>query len=339
MLKQPDLKNQRIIACLREAYGLSVDQVAFLPIGADSKAAVYRVVADDGTPYFLKLKKGLFDETSLALTKFLGDQDIRPIIAPLTTKAGQLWTTFDAWSAILYPFIEGQNGYEVMLSDHHWGEFGVALRSIHALELPSALARRIRPESYSPQWRDTVKMFLEHIDEHGSGDPVAKRTAAFLMSKHDEILFLVGRAEELALVLQARSPEFVLCHADIHAGNVLINNDDAFYIVDWDEAILAPKERDLMFIGGGLMGHWYSPQEEESLFFRAYGQTSIDLVGLAYYRYERIIEDIAVICEQIFSVTGGAEDREQSFRWLVSNFRPNHTIELAYRVDRTLRDG
>ncbi|UCG23816.1 MAG: phosphotransferase [Chloroflexota bacterium] len=110
-----------------------------------------------------------------------------------------------------------------MLSDGHWREFGAALRTIHALELPPALARRIRREDYSPQWRQTVKTFLGRVDEHTSGDPIAKRTAAFMKSKHDEILSLVGRAQELALALQARSPEFVLCHADIHAGNVLID--------------------------------------------------------------------------------------------------------------------
>ncbi|HSG16803.1 MAG TPA: hypothetical protein VLE70_10850 [Anaerolineae bacterium] len=51
--------------------------------------------------------------------------------------------------------------------------------------------------------------------------------------------------------------------------NVLIDAAGAFFIVDWDEAILAPKERDLMSIGGGLMGGWKSPQEEEAWFYRA----------------------------------------------------------------------
>ncbi len=35
---------------------------------------------------------------------------------------------------------------------------------------------------------------------------------------------------------------------------MLIDANDALYIVDWDNPILAPKERDLMFIGGGQMG-------------------------------------------------------------------------------------
>jgi hypothetical protein len=62
-----------------------------------------------------------------------------------------------------------------------------------------------------------VKTFLKQVKEQDTADSIAERTAAFLISKYDEILHLVGRAEQLAPAFQARSPESVLCHADIHA--------------------------------------------------------------------------------------------------------------------------
>jgi hypothetical protein len=74
MLEKPDLQDERIIACLRDEYGLLGVRVDFLPLGADRNTAVYRVVADDETPYFLKLRGGVFDETSVALPKFLSDR-------------------------------------------------------------------------------------------------------------------------------------------------------------------------------------------------------------------------------------------------------------------------
>jgi spectinomycin phosphotransferase len=129
-----------------------------------------------------------------------------------------------------------------------------------------------------------------------------------------------------------------LCHSDIHAGNILIDASDAFYIVDWDNPILAPKERDLMYVGGGQMGAWHTPQEEETLFYRGYGRTQIDPTALAYYRYERIIADIAVYCEQIFLTNEGGRDREQSLQYLASNFVPNGVLEIAYKADQTLRE-
>ncbi len=63
---------------------------------------------------------------------------------------------------------------------------------------------------------------------------------------------LVDRAETLGKNLQEQPSKFMLCHSDIHAGNVLMDRNNMIYIVDWDEPMMAPKERDLMFIGGGV---------------------------------------------------------------------------------------
>lgn len=338
MLEKPDLQDDKIIACLQAEYGLLVVQVAFLPLGADRNTAVYRVVAGDGTPYFVKLRRGVFDEIAVALPKFLSDQGIMQIIAPQATKTRQLWASLEVFKLILYPFVEGHNGYEIDLSDRHWCDFGTALKGIHTAVVPPALIRCIQQETYSPQWREIVKTFLGRVEGDAFDNAVAIKLAAFLKARRDEILDLVGRAERLALALQARSPEFSLCHSDIHAGNIMIDANDAFYIVDWDNPILAPKERDLMFIGGGQGFAGHTAQEEETLFYKGYGQTQIDPIALAYYRYERIIQDIAVYCEQLLLTNEGGEDREQSLLYLTSNFLPNNTIEIAYTSDKTLRN-
>ncbi len=335
MLEKPDLQDEKIIACLQNEYGLRVVQVAFLPLGADLNTVAYRVVAEDETTYFVKLKRGVFDETSVALPKFLNDQGIVQIIAPLATRTGQLWANLDAFKLILYPFVEGRNGYEVDLSERHWNNFGTALKNIHTIVVPPALVRRIQRETYSPQWRGIVKTFLMRVETDSFDDPVAIKLAAFLKARCDEILDLVGRTERLAQALQSRSPEYILCHSDIHAGNILIDANDNLHIVDWDNPILSPKERDLMFIGGGQGFTGHTAQEEETLFYRGYGETQIDPIALAYYRYERIVQDIAIFCEQIFLTNDGGKDREQSLRYLISNFLPNGTIEIAYRSDQT----
>src|SRR5262245_58933397 len=101
MLEKPDLRDETLIACLRDAYDLVVVQIAFLPLGADSNSASYRAVADDRTPYFVKLRRGNFDQTSVELPRFLSDQGITHIIPPLATKTGQLWATLEAFTVIL----------------------------------------------------------------------------------------------------------------------------------------------------------------------------------------------------------------------------------------------
>ena len=337
MLEKPDIQEEKIIACLQAEYGLPVAKVVFLPLGADLNTAVYRVAADDEKTYFLKLRHNPFEETSVTLPKFLSDQGIAQIIAPLATGTGHLWGNLDDFKLILYPFVEGRNGYEVEMSDRHWIDFGRTLKIIHTTVLHPALRARIQKETYPPQGRETVTRSLGSVENDTFHDPVALKLTAFLKTKRGEILDLVGRAERLAQALQARPPEFILCHSDIHAGNILIDADDHLYIVDWDNPILAPKERDLMFVGGGQFGDRRTAQEEETLFYRGYGQTQIDPVALAYYRYERIIQDIAVECEQIFLTTGGGEDRERAYHYLTSNFLPNNTIEIAYKSDMKMR--
>ena len=58
---------------------------------------------------------------------------------------------------------------------------------------------------------------------------------------------VVRRYRELGALLAADPPAFVLCHADIHTANIILNPRGEIRIVDWDETVIAPKERDLMF--------------------------------------------------------------------------------------------
>lgn len=337
MLEKPDLPDAEIIDCLRDEYGLTVAQIAFLPLGADRNTAVYRAVSESTTSYFVKLRRGVFDETTVAIPKLLHDQGVSQIIAPLSTQSQQLWASLGDFKLTVSPFVEGQSGFEVDLSDRHWIEFGRALKGIHTAVVPQALTGRIQQEIYSPQWREIVKRFQERVEETTFADPVAAELAVFLRVKHHEISELVRRAERLASVLQTRSLQFILCHADIHAGNILIDaQNDALYIVDWDTLTFAPKERDLMFIGGGLGGGGHTAEEEVTLFYQGYGQTEIDPIALAYYRYERIVQDIAAYCEQILLTDEGGEDREEGLQQLKSQFLPNEVVEIAYMSERHL---
>lgn len=70
------------------------------------------------------------------------------------------------------------------------------------------------------------------------------------------------------------------------------------------------------------------------MFYQGYGPTDINQIAIAYYRYERIIEDIAVYCEQLFLSESGGADREEAFKNLQSNFLPGSTIEMARLSDK-----
>lgn len=341
MLEKPNIADELIISRLQEEYNVHVAELTFLPLGADLGTAVYRVVTDDGTALFLKLRKG-FEEIVVTVPLFLKSQGIHEIIAPMETRLNQGWAEFNEYKIILYPFIEGDNGFAVELSDLERRALGAALKAIHSTKFPPELKRLIPQESFSPKWRESMKAFLAQVEAKNYEDLTALKLAEFIKTRQSEIHHILERAEGLASEIQINPLEFVLCHTDIHGGNILLCRrrrlpapTEEIYIVDWDNPLFAPKERDLMFIGGGIDRIWKTAREE-AVFYEGYGKTEINLAALAYYRYERVIEDLVVTCEQLLSTDEGGADREQAFGWFTSNFEPGNTIEIANKTHQLL---
>jgi spectinomycin phosphotransferase len=335
MLTPPDLSADAIAAHVRDAYEVDVAQVSFLPIGADADSAVYRLDANDGAAYFLKLRRARFDEIAVAVPAFLHEHGAPAVMAPLPTTGGALWVSGHDFAWILYPFFDGPNGFQRPLSDAQWRTLGTSLRAVQSAELPPSLAARIPREDYSPRWRDTVTAYSEEVEEDRFADPIAARLVAGWRTKRREIATLVERAADLAQTLRDCALPFVLCHTDLHAGNILLGADGELAIVDWDDPIFAPKERDLMFFGAGVGGIW-DTSREEALFYQGYGPVDIDGVALAYYRYERIVADFASYGEQIFGAQGSVEDRENGVQKVMGQFEPGRVIELAHRTYQRL---
>ncbi|HNS50680.1 MAG TPA: phosphotransferase [Anaerolineae bacterium] len=333
MLEPPGLLPETIAACLQRAYGVEPVEIAFLPLGADVQSAVFRVAAAGGLAYFLKVRWGTFDEMSVALPGYLASQGMRQIIPPLQTRRGMLWAKMGGGRAVLYRWVEGHDGFAAAFSPAQWAELGAALRKLHEISLPPAMAARVSRETYAPQRRNALRRSMSRLGE-AVDDPAARRLATFLEARSDEVAFLVERAEALTRELLARPRPPVLCHSDVHAANILVGPDGSLHIVDWDEPVYAPKERDLMFPGGaqGFLG--YGPEEEEALFFRGYGGVRVDAVALAYYRYERIVADLSLFCEQLLFSTEGGTDRAQALGWAIANFAPGGTLERARAADQ-----
>jgi len=337
MLTKPDISDELVISHLQKEYGLRVTSLTFLPLGADMGSAVYRVVADNGTISFLKLRRG-FDPISVTVPLFLKSQGIQEIIAPFETKSKQGWADFGEYKMILYPFIDGKDGFDMELTDQHKRRLGTTLKAIHSTQIPAELKKRIPKETFSPQWREIVKSFQVQAEEKTFQDPNAAKLAMFIKSKRNEISRLIERTEELASELQSKPLELVLCHTDIHGANMLIRTDGqlpVLYIVDWDAPLLAPKERDLMFIGGGIDNIWKN-KHDESIFYEGYGKANIDFAMLAYYRYERVIEDLAAYGEQLLLTDEGGADRPEAYERFTGNFEAGQTIEIAYKTDKML---
>lgn len=209
------------------------------------------------------------------------------------------------------------------------------LRKVYEIKIPQKIQSRIRKEVYSPKWRDIVRSLYVHIEIQPSGDEWAVKLLMFMKKHKKDIHRLVERAEFLGQQIRQTSVEFVLCHADIHGGNVLIDTNGFIYIIDWDEPIMAPKERDLMFIGGGVANIWNN-QHEEEFFYKGYGKTEINMPILAYYRHERIVEDIALYAQELLLATVEEDNRSEMYKQFVAMFEPRGLVDIAFRTGEDL---
>jgi spectinomycin phosphotransferase len=330
MPEKPTLSDQSIIGYLKTYYDLKILALAPLPLGADADARVYKADVADKS-YFIKLKRGIHNDASIAVMNLLATIGLKQIILPLKTINGQSIKQVEGYTLIVYPFVAGENGFNQTLTEEQWYILGTALRKLHEVDVPSSLQGQLRQETYSPKWRDSVLSIYAYIKTEPILDGIALKLYNFMKENAKTIERLIDCADQLAQKLKNNSPKFVLCHSDIHAGNVLIDSNNAIYIVDWDDPIMAPKERDLMFIGGGVGNVWNMPHEEAML-YRGYGKTEINKTVLAYYRHERIVEDIAIYGENIFFTESSNEAKLEDYNHFKSMFEPRGVIEIAFET-------
>jgi len=317
---------ERILKHLNTDYALAVHSITPLTLGADLHAALFKADAQ-GKSYFVKLKQGDAHTIGVKIVQMLAEAGLKNVITPVKTQKGQTTLSFNNHTLIVHPFIEGSDGFSERLSDEQWVSFGKALRQVHDLAIPKVIREQLRQENFSGQWREAVTSIYTQIETLKGSDTPSLTMLAFLRRNKETILRIVENATLLAQKVQTQSHPFVLCHSDIHGGNVLLDHEGDFYIVDWDDPMLAPKERDLMFIGGGVANVWNDPHEQ-ALFYEGYGETDINADLMAYYRNERIVVDIVEFSNALIFSTDG-QDRSELLEHFLAMFELNGVVDIA----------
>lgn len=317
-----------ILECLKREYAIRATHLHPVNLGADIDATTYRVDAKDKRCYFVKVRKELDFDSGTAVLSFLESQGVHHILPPLKTTQEKNRQALGSHTVTVYSYIHGEDGFHRPLSKNQWIELGQALNQIHSLKLPQDLKRHIRLEDASNHWRLQLGSHLATLDTAPVERPI---THAFLslMQRHQQTVErLIESAERLSQKLDLSSHRLVLCHSDLHAGNVLIEPGGGFYLVDWDMPILAPKERDLMFIGGGV-GNTWNLSRESDLFYQGYKDLQIDPIALAYYRCERIVEDLAIYTHELRRPTSNEKSCQEMLKHVVDMFESEGVVDIA----------
>jgi spectinomycin phosphotransferase len=297
VLEPPNIPDDELRARLHAAYGFAPTTVEFLPLGLDTRAGVYRVASANGRAFLLKAKRGTLYEASCRVPHYLCDQGIASVVAPLLTQSGAPWTQLAKWTLILYPFIEGVSNWELDLTDAQWRAVGAALRQIHDCALPGDGLGNVRIETFDPSgYARQIQTMTDHFASSGEGDEHTQSLRTLWLAHQATIEGALAAMEVLAEALQGNAGQNVICHADLHASNIIRAVDGRVFVIDWDDVMLAPKERDFLFVGDPPAD---ASSPATAPFFQGYGPAAIDWVALTYYRWERFVQDIIECAESV----------------------------------------
>ena len=323
MLEDPELDSGELAAVLRDAYAIQPTSFTFVP-GYDMQAASYDVVAADGR-WFAKVRFGSVVHAPLEVPRALLDAGVSNVLAPVRTLDSALSHPMDDGRAlVVYPFVTGRNAVAAGMTADQWRTFGTSLRAVHDSGLEAHFADRLPAETFAVP---SAALATEVLVQTPSVDsPAAVRLRAFLVQHSGRIGALLERAGQLGAQLRDRHFERVLVHSDIHAGNVLVADDGRILLVDWDGPMLAPRERDLLFVIGSRIARDVQPREH-AWFFEGYGDVPVDREAIVYYRYERIIEDIGEFARSVFGDRLPEASRESQVALVERFFEPGGIVE------------
>ncbi len=307
MREPPRIAEEHLRACLQAQYDLGLVTLEFLPLGHDYDAGVYRAVSERGMAYLLKVTSRPLYEPRCLVPRYLNDQGIASVVAPIRTRSGALWTVLSDWTVIVYPWISGDSSLTGM-TDEQWKQVGTIFQRIHQVMLPPVGFESLRRETFDPtEYTRWIRTFETQYANTEGGGAVERALRSCWVAHQSTIHTVLTSLEKLAGVLQSRTFPYVICHADLHARNLIRDRAGQVFVIDWDEVMLAPKERDFIFVR----------HPHADAFFQGYGQAKIDWVALTYFLWERVVQDLIECTRNVcFRDDWGEESRVEAVQLL-----------------------
>ncbi|MFI7430029.1 phosphotransferase enzyme family protein [Micromonospora sp. NPDC049836] len=322
--------DERLAARVAAEFGLRLVSSAPVDLGADPAARTWRATTADGHAYAVKLTGGGTPAGSV-VAALLAERGVPGVPAPLTTRDGRLDAVHDGRRLTVVPWVSDEPAPDGDLRAAHWRGYGALLAAVHAVPVTGELAGLPREDhshaAVGAAVRETDRR-LRAVDgataDRWTGEVVAHWRAAG--ADLDRLLAAVDR---LGAELRARPAELVVCHGDPHLGNLLLGADGQVWLIDWDDAVLAPRERDLMFVLEG--GPAFAPRGrvDEASFRAGYGPVTPDPLRLAYHLGVRALDDMWSWSAEAADPGRPEADRVRALRILAGLRSPSGLLTLA----------
>lgn len=317
-------------------FGIELNEVAPVGDGGDAAAQLWRARTATGDTYAVKLTTG-GSAAGLLLPALLAGSGVPGVGAPVCSRTAGLWSDRAAGRLSVTPWLSDRRALGGGMTPEHWMSLGALLSQVHGTRLSGPVVTALPRDIQHP---DAEVAAAEALDRRlrpgtpaagdGPADPIAEAVTRLWRRGRDRVHAVMSRADALGLVLRSRPAEPVVCHGDPHLGNVLLGGGDRVWLIDFDDAVVAPAERDLMFFRGGVLAFAPVRSAEHEAFFVGYGRVEIDPDRLAYYRCVRALQDLVDPVGQAVDVGGcPAPDRAIALKIAEGVLSATGLVELA----------
>ena len=315
---------------IHKEYGFSIADIEKLNSGFDANTMVFKVSSTEQRDFFLKIRSKYFSESCINVPFWLSKEaGLANIIDPIETMDKKLYVKESSSYIMMYPYIIGKSGWDVTLTKEQFIEFGRFMYKLHSVKLPNDYLETIPMDKYNRKHIETVKKYLKNHKRQLSNDSIIMEFSTALEINQSAISEIIYYLENTTNEISRE--KICLCHGDINAGNLLFGKND-LYIVDWDTLVLASREKDLMYIGGGIGNKWNNNDDIE-YFYKGYGQEiEIDKNLIKYHRCKRIIQDIFYFVNEINDLKYGNERRNSVLKVFKSLFEAENVVEMALKT-------
>ncbi len=302
---------QRLRAWVRADFGLDLVTLEPAGHGADLSAQVWRGTCAGAAAYAVKLS-GAGTAAGLVVSAQLAQRGIPGAVGPVPTHDGRLWSEHGGRRLSVSPWVSDDRALYGVMAAEHWVAYGALLAEVHATAPTGGLADLLPREDHT---HDRLTSTVRSLDgrlhtsagQRGPTDSLVRAQADEWRASAGLVSAVLDRADALGRELRRRQTPGVVCHGDPHLGNLLLGPDARVWLIDWDDAVLAPRELDLMFVIRGVVATAPVGRREQSLFFEGYGAAVVDPVRLAYHRCVRALDDLTYDAVQVVDTHRYAE--------------------------------
>jgi len=276
---------------IRDNWGFVVSSITDAP--RQFVAKTYFVNTDHGKFFCKVIDKKLFIPAvikSLPTLKEIHYLGLDRINFPIPTVTNELSAIHDGSLIVLFNYIDAPQSY-----DYDNAELGKLLAEIH--KLSQKVKAETQNETFMFKHADIFEERLASLAQLESIDVAEQSASKLLQRSYDDLITLYKIFQNLALTCQKKSWQMVLTHGDA-PGNILVKSPDDFYIVDWDDILLAPAERDL----------WFLIDKDDFLEGYKLGRKDfvVNEVAAQYYLLSRYFNDLVEYWAEIFGESGEA---------------------------------